>query len=267
MTVGSAVADNRPTRYEEDGRVVYRASGLGSCVKSLVALGLGMTPQDYPDWLYKKFDEGIAGEPVVIDMLRSNWRIMDENEGHYLKWHNGQLLVEISVGTRCIIRGHADAVGTCFKAPVLEYGETGWVAGERRLIEVKCSSEDYAREVIRELPMMYKVQISAYGWFFGFPIMLAIGIKDDEGKVVNVVTEMYDEPPMTMGQVKARVALIESHIARGELPNCDYHQYPCQFSWLCDEVIDAKDKPRTKDSELENKLEESIVRVRVSAQE
>lgn len=223
----------------ENGRVIYRASSLGFCIKSLVAVGMGMDGNGHPDWLLRKFQEGIDGEPVVLDMLRSNWRLMDESEGHYLQWHDGQLYVEVDVGTNVTIRGHADGIGTCYMAPVMEHGETDWVTGDKRLVEVKCTTPDYASEVIKRLPMMYKVQVSVYGGFFGLPIMLALGIKDSDGKVVNVCTEMYDEPPMSMGAIKARVMAIEGYVERGELPTCDYRQWPCQYPWLCDEDIDV----------------------------
>lgn len=253
------MADHRPNRYVEGGRVVYRASALGSCVKSLVALGMGMTPEPHPDWLLRKFDEGIAGEPVVVDMLRPNWRIADEKEGHYYQWHDGQMLVEVPVGRHVIIRGHADAIGTCFLAPVYEYGETEWETGDKRLIEVKCTTEDYGAVVLKKLPPLYAWQVSTYGGFFGLPVMLALGIKDGDGQVVNVVTQMIDKPPYTMSQVKQRVIGIESCVKSGELPVCDYKQWPCPFSWLCDDVAGVEG---TKDGEILGKLEESIVMVR-----
>lgn len=257
------MADERPPRYEENGRVIYRASSLGACVKSLVALGIGMTPTDFPDWLYEKFQQGIDGEPVVIDMLRDNWRIMDQEEGHNLQWHDGQLYVEVNVGTRVVIRGHADGIGTCYKAPIMQYGETEWVTGDTRLIEVKCVTEDYTRVVLNDPPMMYQVQVSVYGGYFGLPVMMALGIKDADGKVVNVVTQMVDELPLTMAQVKRRAMFIESCIESGELPSCDVRQFPCPFSWICDDVIDAPGKPRTKDQDVEALLAKSIERVRV----
>lgn len=252
------MADNRPNRYVENGHVIYRASGLGSCVKSLVALGMGMTPSDHPAWLYEKFQQGIDGEPVVIDMLKSNWRIMDEREGHYYNWDDGQLYVEVPVGQHVTIRGHADGIGTCYKAPVLELGESEWVTGDKRVIEVKCVSEDYARVILDTLPPLYEVQVSVYGGFFKLPVMLALGIKDNDGKVVNVVTQMWDEPPMSMSQVKQRVMFIEQCIAEGELPECSHKQYPCPFQFLCDDVVDAKGRARTKDEDLEDTLRLSI---------
>lgn len=256
MRIVARVADNRPSRYEEDGRIIYRASALGSCMKSLVALGLGMTPVDWPDWLYRKFQEGIDGEPVVVDMLRENWRIVDEEEGHYYQWHDGQLFVEVPVGTRVVIRGHGDAIGTCYKTPVYEYGESEWETGDKRLIEVKCCSAEYARVVLRTLPLMYKVQVSVYGGFYGLPIMLVIGVKDKDGKVVNILSQMIDEPPMTMAQVKQRVMQIESWIGDGELPDCDYRQWPCAFPYLCDEPMYGNEA--TRDEDLEEMLAKSI---------
>lgn len=254
------MADNRPSRYEENGRVIYRASALGSCMKALVALGLGHTGTDFPDWLYERFAEGVAGEPWVIDQLRSNWRIMDEREGHNYQWDDGQLYVEINVGSGIVIRGHADGIGTCFLSPVYEdgYGETEWHTGDKRVIEVKCATEDYTTTVLRGLPELYAWQISVYGGFFHLPAMLAIGVKDQQTReLVNVVTQMWDEMPYTMAQVKMRVMEIESWIDKGELPNCDHKQWPCPYQWLCDDVIGE----RTTDDMIEQRLAESIVMV------
>lgn len=250
------MADDRPPRYIEDGMVVYRASGLGACMKSLVLLGLGSTGTDWPEWMLKKFQEGIDGEPVVIDMLRSHWNMVDET-AHQYQWHDGQLLIEVKVGTRVIIRGHADGVGTCYKAPVYN---SEWTAGEQRLIEVKCTTEDYGHVVLRELPVLYQVQITTYAEYFGLPAMLALGIKDENGEVVNVVTQMVDPLPMTMAQVKQRVMELESCIGSGDIPDCDYRQYPCPYYWLCDEPVNGK--PGTPDDELLGTLEESIRMVR-----
>jgi hypothetical protein len=252
------VGDDRPSRYEEDGKVIYRASSLGMCMKTLVALGLGHQPDPHPDWLLRKFQEGIDGEPVVIETLSENWVFeKEEGSGHWLKWHDGQPLIEVPVGTNVIIRGHADGIGTCFKNPVYEYGESDWVVGEKRLVEVKCVSEGYAREVLRKLPFYYVVQIATYSHAVGFPPMLALGIKDGNGRVVNVTTEML-EPELTMAQIKRRVIEIEGWIERGELPPCDHPVWPCPFSWMCD----TPGGPGTEDWELEEMLQKSIDRVK-----
>lgn len=257
------MADHRPNRYIESGRVIYRASALGSCIKSLVALGLGITPSDHPDWLLTKFQQGIDDEPVVLDMLRPNWVIMDEQTGHYYEWDDGQLYVQVNVGTRVVIRGHADGIATCYKAPVYD---TDWKVRDKRVVEVKCVTEDYGHTIIQKLPPMYAWQVSVYGGFYQLPVMLALGIKDDTGTVVNVVTEMIDELPYTMGQVKARVMYAEQCIESGELPNCDAKMWPCPFAWLCDDVVDGPNNPRTGDGELLGKLEESVATVRVRSQ-
>lgn len=265
MTVGvtrtvARMADNRPSRYVEDGVVVYRASALGSCMKALVALGLGHAGTNFPDWLYERFQEGIDGEPWVINKLRENWRIMDPREGHQHQWHDDQLYVEIPVGQHIIIRGHADGIGTCFLAPVYEdgYGETEWHTGDKRLIEVKCATEDNTTVVLRTLPSLYAWQISVYGGFFHLPVMLAIGVKDQQTReLVNVVTQMWDELPYSMSQIKMRVMEIEQWIAKEELPNCDHKQWPCPYQWLCDNVIGE----RTPDDMIEQRLAESIVMV------
>lgn len=258
------MADNRPSRYIENGRVIYRASALGMCMKSLVAMGLGHKPEPHPDFLLKRFQQGVDGEPVVLKMLSENWVLEYEASSmHWLKWHDGQILVEMPVGQHVTIRGHADGIGKCFKAPVLEYGESDWVPGEVRMIEVKCVTEDYARVLLKKLPFYYIVQVAVYSQVLGFPPMLALGIKDDDGVVQHVVTEMI-EPELTLREVKQRVMEIEGWVERGELPKCDHPNWPCQYSWMCD----SPGGPVTEDWELESKLQESIdlVKARVRGQ-
>lgn len=262
--IAAPVGDDRPNRYEENGHVIYRASALGMCMKSLVALGLGNNPEPHPDWLLQKFAEGVAGELVVIGMLRENWRIVDESEGHNYTWHDGQILVEVPVGTQVTIRGHADALGTCYKAVVPEYGESDWQVGEKRLIEVKCVSEDYAPVVLKNLPYYYLVQVVVYSHYVGFPPMLVLGVKDEEGQVKYLLSEMLDDLPIGIRDVKMRVMEIEEWIAKGELPPCDHPTWPCQFSWMCD----SPGGPATEDWELEETLQRSLdmVRERVRVQ-
>lgn len=257
------MADNRPNRYVEGDKIIYRASTLGSCRKALVALGIGQTPQDFPDWLYERFEQGVTGESVVLDDLRDCYTIMDQSEGHYLPWDDGQLYVEIPIGQHIIVRGHADGIGTCYKVFVYEYGEDGEKTGTKRVIEVKCVSEGYGHDVLKSLPNTWAWQLSIYGRFYELPGLLALGIKgekgtENEGKVVNVVTELIDDLPYTMKDIKLRVIELERCIENGEYPDCDYKQWPCPFPWLCDDVVDAEGRARTKDEELMGVLEQSI---------
>lgn len=257
------MADNRPNRYVEDDKIIYRASTLGTCAKALVALGIGQTPVDFPDWLYERFEQGNTGEKAVLDDLRDCYRIMDQQEGHYLAWDDGQLYVEMKVGEKIVIRGHADGIGTCYKVYQYKYGEDGETTGTKRVIEVKCVTEEYGRDVLRKLPSSWAWQISVYGQFYGLSAVLALGIKgekgtEDEGKVVNVVTELIDELPYSVKDIKLRVIELERHIENGTYPNCDVKQWPCPFNWLCDDVVDAKGKSRTEDGELAGVLEQSL---------
>lgn len=260
------MGDDRPNRYVEDGVTVYRASGLGGCVKALAALGLGHEPLDHPEWLRGKFDEGIRGEPVVIGMMEADgWKFVDERDGWWLNWHDGQIMVEIPVGSRCIIRGHLDGVAVRYRAEsnVAELR----VGDGRRMVEVKCCSEGYAAEVLRRLPVMYDVQISAYMGWLGLPGVLAVGVKDREtGEVVRVATKEIAVPPRSLAKVKARVMEIERRVREGELGACDYRQYPCQFPWLCDEIVGSGPGgvlDATSDEELMDVMAASVRAVRI----
>jgi hypothetical protein len=247
-------------------------------MKALAALGLGNEPEPYPEWLQKRFDQGSRGESVVLAKLRDAfdkdmavnggaWTTVDEKSGHQYQWHGGQLLVEIPVGERIVIRGHADGLGELYSRPL----DSPFQLREKRLIEVKTTSEAYAQATIDSLSQtdfhttaalknMYAYQTSSYAWYFGLKILLVMGIKDQNGDVERIRVKGLDKPPVTLGQVKRRVIEIERRIRVGDMGRCDVKNWPCQFSWLCDGVIGGEEG--TRDEDLEKALQDSLVMVR-----
>ena len=228
--------DDRPSRYVEEGVTIYRASALGSCPKVLVAIGMGMTPEPPPAWLLPKFDQGIAGEPVVKRML----------EGMGWKVYADQHLVQLRIGSRFMVRGHLDCLMT--KGHVGEHGE--------RVGEIKCVSRAYRDEIVKVLPPLYHWQCAVYGRVLGLPVTLVLGVKDEAGNVEHV--ELIDVDVAGPVAVKMRVYSIERHIADGTWPACSYRQFPCPFPELCDDPVPEA----TEDWELEERLAESLVGIR-----
>lgn len=218
------MGDDRPNTYIEGDWVIYRASSLGNCIKSLVASRLGIEPMPHPDWLLEKFSEGNVNEPIILNMLKdAGWTITDENEPE-------QMEVEIQVGSRVKIRGHLDGVGIPPRMATLPEGF--------HVIEAKAFGkafwDKYMKEGIAGFPY-YAMQVTIYMAALEMPCVFVVGLKDDDGVVTKIKQEVFINPPMSMGQVKAKVAKIEGLVAKGELPGCDYVQYPCQYYLLHEE--------------------------------
>lgn len=214
------MGDDRPNVYVEDGVVVYRASSVGNCLRSLVASRLGYEPMPHPDWLLEKFAEGNVNEPIIMDMVReAGWYVyVDPPE-------IGQLEVEMMVGSKVKIRGHLDGVG--FKE--------GASPGDDHVIEAKAFGEafwnKYEKEGISAFPY-YSAQLAIYMTAMDMPALFVVGLKDDDGIVTKIRMDVIDTPPVTIGSVKAIVARAEKWAQQGELPPCSFKQYPCQFLYL-----------------------------------
>jgi len=194
-----------------------------------------MTPEPFPGWLLEKFAQGVEGEPVVLDQLRRDgWDIYGEQHECVLRF-----------GSKIIVRGHLDALGV-----------PPWDRQER-VVEVKCVSPDYAVEIRRALPPLYHWQMAVYRHVMGLPVMLMLGVKDDDGKVA-YLTEQDNVQVAGLVAVKLRVMQIEQHISDGTWPSCSYRMFPCPFPELCDDEAPEA----TEDWELEAKLRESLVHVR-----
>ncbi len=230
------MGDDRPAVYEEDGKLVIRASCTGHCVKALVAHGLGMTPADHPDWLEKKFAEGTAGEDSILKLVEEKYNMMMTNQQE--EYH-------IEVGSRIVIRMHIDAIGTQNVAG----------AGHDVVVEAKAITVNTLNVLenkgIEEMAYM-ATQLSLEMAGTGLPGLLACGIKDEDGKVIKLETFSFDEPPIALGSIKARALKVARYIDEGVLPHCDYAQFPCQFYYLHDgEEVHKKKEVTGVDDETE----------------
>lgn len=250
--------DNRPSVYEEDGIWVYRASAIGNCLKNLVAHRLEMGASEHPDWLLKAFDEGKKNEPIILQMLKDEgeFKFLDEYEltmrgiaGNTIRMVNGQFEAVIPIGKSAMIRGHTDGI-------VQRFVKTAeWDSGDRRVVEAKAFAKSfydkYKKLGLAGFPY-YVAQVSSYMHATGLPCLFVVGLKDEHGVVQSIEKEYIDTPPMSIGQLKAIVAKVESCAAKGELPGCTYEQYPCQFFWL-------HEKPEAKEGMSVDDVEEVLL--------
>lgn len=238
------MGDDRPSTYIEDTpngpRVIYRASSVGNCIRGLVASRLGYTPTAHPDWLLNKFAQGVRQEPIILEQLKHRgWKMLpDEGMLQYgPRVVGGQLETEIPVGENTIIRCHPDGIAECY---ALSVGDQ-WALRSHRVVEAKAFApnmvELYESKGISHFPY-YSMQLSIEMASTGLPGLFILGLKDKDNPD-NDCGEFkfyfYDTPPVNIGIIKAKVALAEAWVARGELPPCDWAQYPCQFYYLHEE--------------------------------
>lgn len=231
------MGDDRPNVYEDNGKIIYRASSVGNCIKSLVAIRSGMEPSPHPDWLLEKFAEGNVNEPIILNHLRSlGWTVDYDGD-------DNQLELELPIGENVIIRCHPD--GQAYLTPddvhVVEakaFGQVFW--------------DKYMKHGITAFPY-YATQVTIEMAGTGLPCLWVMGLKDDLGTVVKYHIERITEPPLKIGAIKAKIAKVENWSSRGELPACDYDQYPCQFFYLHDDGEGEGEEPAAdgKDTELE----------------
>ncbi len=255
-------AFDKPLAYEaNDGRVVYRASGLGACRGALVRARLGVTGSLPSDFMQTRFDEGTDWEDAVIAAgLGVDWVQMTDPEhlvafGKVVDSNHGrvQLETEIAWGNK-IVRCHPDAIAS--QGSTLQ----PWV------VEAKFLSEDYALEKIRAvdkhglagLGEQYAWQAAVEMLSTGLPLLYIIGTKDvvevDGERVVRGVGSVWtgefeaSDSPYQLRDVKARVLEVEGYVARGEVPSCPLPlMYPCAY-WA--DHADVEQKPEIADEAL-----------------
>lgn len=115
--------DNRPPVYldKELDRLVFRASGLGSCPRHLLteakialdpSLDLEHTRTPKPFGMKKAAQMGTDFEPVALEWLMDMGFALEVagSEGNNRPHHDGQFLAEINIGKKAMVRGHVDGV-------------------------------------------------------------------------------------------------------------------------------------------------------------
>lgn len=207
------MSDDRPSVYVEGDRVIYRASAVGGCLRSLVACRLGYAPLPFDDASELRMAEGNLHEPAVINHLENDgWVIVDQ-----------QREVELVIGDRIVIRGHIDGAGG--RGP----------SAPARVVEVKAMGQDPYNEWLArgfDGNQRYGTQLSVYMAALGLPGLMVA--KNRNTGYVHV-TEV-DEPPVPVATIKARVARIEAIARTGELPDCDVASlWGCPFRYLHDQ--------------------------------
>jgi len=200
---------------DEHGTVVYRASAVGDCFRALAAARIGYVPLPFPERLRTIFAEGHHHEALVLELLRrGGWIIHAEQEA---------LVLPVLPGV--VVRGHVDAMATLAIAD-----------DEHYVAEVKALGADtfklWLRDGFAAFPK-YAYQFSSY--------MIASGrkglfcVKNRNSGQVHVT--IFDDPPVPLADVVAKVARVEAAGRKGELGPCDADKkWGCPFLYLHDDA-------------------------------
>ena len=206
-----------PAVYERDGRVVYRASSLGGCVRALALARQGFDPMPTPAGMLEVFAAG--------------------NEAERQVWAKGiiqgraQEYVELPISETIVVAGHLDA----------------WT--EERVYEVKSQSEDEWKPIEQSaLWYRYRFQISCYMHATKLPLTVVRVMRRKDGTITFEERQDYTEAPVSLAEIRAKVFAVEL-LARRELGEvvCEKVEYPCPFyytHWQAgDEVREQVDNP------------------------
>lgn len=226
--------------YEDDGLVVYRASSLGSCVRSLTAARLGEDASPPAPSLRAAMEASGSLEDEVL--RRAGVEMAD---GGFI-WQQRKVdlvvpgdKVETAASTpsgnaagpsgAIIVRGHIDALhqqsDTIVEVKV--FGDDNWN---------KWTSGANTQDSLDNLGTLgwkYRVQAAVYGHATGRRVRFIVAHK--VGRLIGTPTNerewSIDEvdigPPLdpsslyTLDAIRDRIAFIEDHASQDLLPDCD----------------------------------------------
>lgn len=224
--------DDRPARYVEgegeDQVVVYRASGLGGCMKAYVAMARGRQGQPTPEWMQEVFEEGHQAEPLIRE------RYMNEQDALVV---GDQDEVELDLGDiyghPVIVRGHIDGVSS-----------RGYMEPDV-LFEAKKFRESTWPKFLQsgiECNVNYPWQVAVYMHALDLEGCEFVGgrVSFDEWdnlKLEEIAVKHLAQPPFSLKAIRQRVASIEKLINAGfdvaEVP-CSANVFPCPYYKLHD---------------------------------
>lgn len=242
--------------------MIHRASSLGGCLKGQIAAALGQKPIPHDDASLTRMGEGEIHERDVIARLTADgYTVTRQQEEVNLRpikeWNH-------IYGSEVCVQGHLDGVINngamdslmALGNPFIHYGS--------KVLEVKSMSDAawkdfqskgwHADWPAGSLIDKYRWQLSVY--------MLATGL---EGLLVTknrnsgqMTQHGIETPYYTLDQITERVAYIEDHIARGELPDDCPHDWFCPHKYLCGTKPNMEEQGISPDSdELEDPIMEA----------
>lgn len=205
---------------------MYRASGLGNCIGALVRARMGVDADDAPEWLQERWGEGVRLEEEILSHAAEQWDILDVDRltaAGFTVDEMGQVELTIKVPTAAGI-----VYVVCHPDGVVNDGD------DLIPIEAKAVSPSYAATIKSSLPPFYQWQVSVEAAGLGVDkVLFVTGVKEaneDRSEVTLKGVEMeIITPPFTRADIIKRVRLVEEYAAGGDVPFCDYAQYPCGY--------------------------------------
>lgn len=189
--------------YEEDGRIVYRASALGGCLVALAAARQGYDQAAYSQHQLDIFARGERAEEWYAEIAKLTRR---------------QETIELEVTNKIVVRGHIDGVNAGTTVDECKHvNDTDWRA--------------WTPEWFDDHPLWrkYTWQISVY--------MLATGMM---GRFVLINTAVdpyrfkiytFEKPPHTLDEIRGRIFEAEATAREDEL-RCGLADYFCRYPSL-----------------------------------
>jgi len=215
------MGDDRPAVYEDDGKVVYRASSFGGCPIALAAARQNYDPRPYPKQALEVFAAGQEAEDWFFGEYR----------------HKGlQQVLELAVTGKIAIRAHADA----------------WHPGDEYGYEIKSQSgelfDKWTPGLFASDPLWIK-----YGWQIS-TMMHASGamwqlvrVNRDDLSSTGIARHNIEQPFYSLDEIRSRVFEVEGLAREAEL-RCDRGEFFCPYPYLhTEEEIELVD-----DRELDN---------------
>ncbi len=215
--------DNRPAVYSEGESVIYRASALGHCLRSLWAARCNMDRRPIPEVIQQGMDEGTNLEPIILDLLY---------EKHNFTFAYGsQFQLELNIGAwngkTLIVRGKVDEIGSVADL------------SRNRPIDVKAFTEDdvakYRNRGFAAFPR-YAWQQSVYDHAYGadgfyMPIFHK-GTWEIEPWTLHPL-----HAPHTLEEIRNRVLSVEEFFYTNTMPEqCD-RNFACVYPYLHDDKL------------------------------
>lgn len=211
-------------------RVIYRASAVGGCLRSLYAARLEYNRKSIPDKFQSIFQRGHEIENITKSILhQKGWTITSTQEEVSLE------LGECN-GKKIIIVGHID-----FFSAASSFDD---VLTTNILTEVKGFGKDLLSKYLShgitfESFPSYAYQISIYAHAlktFNYRYIIYDKTRTDlsEDHPDRLIISTHNHPPISFTQIYNRVMSIEDSISTRSMPACT-NSYPCQYYYLHDE--------------------------------
>lgn len=207
---------NQDWTYVENGVVVYRASALGGCIRSLVASRLGETPTRPGEALQAAMDASSSVEATTIAAYV-------RETGHEVVWQQKEVELEVvayeSDQPLVIVRGHIDGLDKVTD-DILEVKSLG--------LDLFAKWNSGGVDALGMLGLKYKWQAALYGHATNRNVAFVIGekLRDSENaefSIGNIIREPAVSPESLVPseEIDQRIATIEEHVANDTYPDCD----------------------------------------------